>query len=493
MLLPEGYSPAMEPKRPPSRALLLFWLLPCLLSLAATLWVILVAARWVRGGECRTLLENHSSSVLHAKLELDPIALTWLGITSPKAKATGVDGGILKALRAEGIRADIRPTSILKGYWDVERISMEKLHLHFGEASPTAHQDSVAPASSRLPGWMPSRTVIGVIHGAKTDMLIGLPQGRSFLLEGSRMEWHPGETRSRVNLTGGILTSPQYPDLSLTLRAAEWILSGNHAELVQADLSSPQGGSIRISGNLRGGDGVSGISGSWKDLPARILLPKFSDKISGTFSGESSSSWSSSGQRDAHGEIRSDDLVLNGIPSFSKLAEVSGLPGFRSLRITRFESRYVMRNGVTRWEDFLIEAPGYLKVTGTAETTEEGKISGTFRFGITTRIVSMIPFARELLGLDERDGYIWTREPVAVGGTLSHPEENLTPRISMLMAAGATGLIRNGIREGMEILGIRPENHVGGEGTSTAGGKNPATEAEKAAGRVLDSASGFLR
>jgi hypothetical protein len=105
----------------------------------------------------------------------------------------------------------------------------------------------------------------------------------------------------------------------------------------------------------------------------------------------------------------------------------------------------------------------------------------------------MIPFSRELLGLEESEGYIWTRQPVTVGGTLSHPEENLTPRISMLMAAGATGVVRNGIREALDLLGVHPGNRAEGQGTSTPPNPDPAAEAEKAAGRILDSAAGLLR
>jgi hypothetical protein len=425
-------------------------------------------------------------------MELDPIGFTWLGLTSRRASAIGEEGGMLRGLQAEGLRADIRPSSLLKGYWEVERISLEKLHLHFGKTGKVDASPAPGPTPSQMPAWIPSRTVIGVVHGAKTDILIELSAGRTFLLDGATLECRPGEGESVVDLSGGTLISPFYPDLVLTMGKARWVLSKDKAELLGADLSSPKGGKIRLTGVFRNGEHPSEISGNWTGLPAEVLLPKFANKVAGSFCGEASSSWSD-GHREARGVIRSDNLVLSGIPSFGKLAELSGLPGFRNLQVGRFESRFFMSDGTTRWEDILLESPGLLKCTGSAETTADGRLSGTFRFGITTQIVSMIPFSRELLGLEESEGYIWTRQPVTVGGTLSHPEENLTPRITMLMAAGATGVVRNGIREALDLLGVHPGNRAEGQGTFTPPNPDPAAEAEKAAGRILDSAAGLLR
>lgn len=486
----------MEPtpkEKASSPARLLFWVLPSLLSLAATLWVIFVAFRWVRGDECRSLLETHTSSALHASMEFDPITLRWLGISSRGAKATGAEGGILKALRAEGLSANIRPSSLLKGFWDVELISIEKLRLHFGSSAGVVPPLPPASTGSKMPRWVPSRAVVRFVHGRKTDIFIELPAGRSFLLEGSRLEGHPGETKSTIRLFGGKVTADRYPDLFLTLGSADWILTDDKADLLRADLSSPHGGSISLSGTFRAGSGSSGLFATWSDLPARVLLPRLADHLSGTFSGEARSSWQGDGSREAAGVIRSGDLVLSDVPSLERLAVWTGLPGFRNLRITRFESRFSMRNGVTHWEDFLIEAPGFLKCTGRAETTDNGRLSGTFRFGITARIVSMIPFARELLGLEESEGYVWTREPVTVGGTLSRPEEDFTPRIAMIMATGAEGAVRNGIRAGLDLLGIRPDHSVDERKSSAPTANGPAGNPEKTGKQILDAVEGFLR
>jgi hypothetical protein len=154
----------------------------------------------------------------------------------------------------------------------------------------------------------------------------------------------------------------------------------------------------------------------------------------------------------------------------------------------------------------MIESPSFLKITGEVNTTLDGGLSGTIQLGITTRIVNMIPFAREFLSLEERDGYIWTKEPIALGGSLSHPTESFTPRLSVLMAAGAEGVIREGVRSGLEVLGIKA-----GEPSSPASTNSPATAPisipvptlpsatnavktlQQGAGAALDTLSGFLK
>jgi hypothetical protein len=476
-----------------SPARLLVWVLPCLLSLGVTAWVILLAAAWVRNGECRALLESHTSTVLHARTEFDRIELQWLGIASRHATATGDGSGILHSLKAEGLKADIRPSSLLKGYWDVKQIVMERLHLRFGAAGKSDSKDIAGAGVSRMPGWFPSRTVIGAVHGARTDILIELSGGRSFFLDGTRLEGYPGDQESRIELRGGTITSAEHPDLALKLGTARWMVFKDRAELLGADLTSVDGGRIALSGRFVSGDAPSEIKAGWENLPVRVLLPRFADTISGSLSGEAKFSWSDSGRREAHGVIRSGDLVLREVPSLRKLADLTGLSGFRELRVTRFESRFSTQNGITRWEDLLVEAPGFLKCSGTVETTDAGGLSGTCRFGITTRIVDMVPFAREVLMLEEHEGYVWPQDPVTVSGTLAHPVENFSPRITTLMAAGATGAIRTGIRAGLGLLGIRPENPAEGQGTSTTPPPGPAAEAEKAGNRILDSAEGLLR
>jgi hypothetical protein len=248
----------------------------------------------------------------------------------------------------------------------------------------------------------------------------------------------------------------------------------------------------------------STLSGTWEKLPVAVLLPHLGDKVMGGLSGDCTMKWAHGHRREGEGTIRGEGITLTGIPAFIKLAELTGLEQFRHLPIQTFSTRFTVRDQVTEWRDIVFESQGFLKITGEASTALDGSLTGVIRLGITARIVNMIPFARELLGLEERDGYIWIKDPIVLGGTLTHPTDNFTPRLMVLAASGAEGMVREGVRAGLGILGIKV-----GEGTnSTASSGSPipapvpsspsaATNAvktlEQGAGAVLDTLGGFLK
>jgi hypothetical protein len=245
----------------------------------------------------------------------------------------------------------------------------------------------------------------------------------------------------------------------------------------------------------------SSLSGTWEKLPVTVLLPRLGDKVTGGLSGDCTMKWGLGHRREGEGTIRGEGITLTGMPAFIKLAELTGLEQFRRLPVQTFSTRFTVRDQVTEWRDIVFESQGFLKITGEASTALDGSLTGLIRLGITTRIVNMIPFARELLGLEERDGYIWIKDPITLGGTISHPTDNFTPRLTVLAAAGAEGMVREGVRTGLGILGIKV-----GEGTNaqaSSGSPTPApipsaaTNAvktlEQGAGAVIETLGGFLK
>jgi hypothetical protein len=214
--------------------------------------------------------------------------------------------------------------------------------------------------------------------------------------------------------------------------------------------------------------------------------------------------WAPGQHREGEGSIRGEGITLTGIPAFMKLAELTGLEQFRHLPVQTFSTRFTIRDQVTEWKDIVFESLGFLKITGEASTALDGSLTGLIRLGITTRIVNMLPFARELLGLEERDGYIWVKEPIILGGTLTHPTDSFTPRLTVLVAAGAQGMVREGVRTGLGILGIKVDEGTNGPASSgspipapvpsaPSAATNAVKTLEQGAGAVLDTLGGFLK
>ena len=486
----------------------LLWTIPPLVPIAIMAAALVLVLRWIESDECRALLEQKTQAVLHAEAKLAPLNWRWFGVSSPSFNATGRSDSALKQLEATDLQATLSPSSILRGVWGVKEISLDKLKLRIGSTENAPSKGAPSPDTNPsaqakgLQKWVPSLVVVEVIHGRKTDLLIEIGQA-SITLDGTTLEARPDSQGQQTlfKLSGGKLGTSLYPDLKLNLGTARCLLADKGLDLTGADMTAPGGGAIRIRGMFPSDGTPSSLSGTWEKLPVTVLLPRLGDKVTGGLSGDCTMKWGLGHRREGQGTIRGEGITLTGMPAFIKLAELTGLEQFRRLPVQTFSTRFTVRDQVTEWRDIVFESQGFLKITGEASTALDGSLTGLIRLGITTRIVNMIPFARELLGLEERDGYIWIKDPITLGGTISHPTDNFTPRLTVLAAAGAEAMVREGVRTGLGILGIKV-----GEGTNaqaSSGSPTPApipsaaTNAvktlEQGAGAVIETLGGFLK
>ena len=483
----------------------LLWTIPPLVPLALLAAATVILIQWIRSEQCRTLLERRSESVLDAQTELAPLDWRWLGVSSPRFSATGRSSTPLRRMEASGLRASLNPSSILQGVWGVKEISLDELQLHIGSpsastngtpASVSAGATPAAPSvASSLPKWVPSLVVIDVIHGKKTDLFIETGP-TSITLLGTDLEARPSPSGDETlfKLTGGTLGCSRYPDLNLSLKTARCRLTPKGLDLTGGEFTAPQGGVIRLDGMFPSDGTPSSLSVTCEKLPVSVLLPRFGDKVTGLITGRTTMRWGAAGKREGEGMIRGEEITLTGIPALMKLAELTGLEQFRRLPVQTFSSVFSVRDGVTEWRDLVFESQGFLKITGEAKTSLDGSLSGTVQCGITARIVNMIPFARELLGLEEREGYIWAREPITIGGTLSSPTENFSPRLMTIVAAGAEGVVRSGVRAGLGILGVKTgDTNLPAPAALPPAATNAVKTLEQGAGAVLDTLGGFLK
>ena len=486
----------------------LLWTIPPLVPIAIMAAALVLVLRWIESDECRALLEQRTQAVLHAEAKLAPLNWRWFGVSSPSFNATGRSDSALKQLEATDLQATLSPSSILRGVWGVKEISLDKLKLRIGSTENAPSKGAPSPDTNPsaqakgLQKWVPSLVVVEVIHGRKTDLLIEIGQA-SITLDNTTLEARPDSQGQQTlfKLSGGKLGTSLYPDLKLNLGTARCLLADKGLDLTGADMTAPGGGAIRIRGMFPSDGTPSSLSGTWEKLPVAVLLPRLGDKVTGGLSGDCTMKWGLGHRREGEGTIRGEGITLTGMPAFIKLAELTGLEQFRRLPVQTFSTRFTVRDQVTEWRDIVFESQGFLKITGEASTALDGSLTGRIRLGITTRIVNMIPFARELLGVEERDGYIWIKDPITLGGTISHPTDNFTPRLTVLAAAGAEGMVREGVRTGLGILGIKV-----GEGTNapaSSGSPTPApipsaaTNAvktlEQGAGAVIETLGGFLK
>jgi hypothetical protein len=184
--------------------------------------------------------------------------------------------------------------------------------------------------------------------------------------------------------------------------------------------------------------------------------------------------------------------MLTQIPMLDTIAKLTGIATFRNLPVQVARASYVRRGESTDWNDVVLESKGLVQFIGKATTGSDGSLSGTFQLGITSSIVSILPFAKEILGLNEHDGFIWM--PVQIGGTLSHPTEDLSPRLAMAVTAAATGVAREGIQTGLKILGLDKTATNSSATNSLPSIPADATKTlQEGANKALETLGGFLK
>ena len=476
--------------RPQKRFRHWYWIAPLFLLSVGVLFLMALLARWLEGGEFRSMVEQKTTEKLHAKTELAPIHWAWTGLSSGSLRALGSAETALKNIESSGLRARLRPAAFFQGSIVVEEIALDRTVIHLGPVpqfkSETIH--AVAGRSDSLPKWLPAQFVVERIRSASTDVMIEQPNGGSFDILGTSLESVPEGEQIRFVAHGGRLVSERFPELNIAIDTIRCRLSGQGLDLSGADLSLHNTGSIRLEGNFPSNGSESRLKGHWEKIEWTSLLPALEGKVLGTMEGHGEAAWSHDGIRSLSGDVSARDVTLSQIPALEKLAFFTGIDQFRHLPLQEAHASYSGDGEKTTWSDVVLESKGLLKLAGGAVVGRDGALQGSFQVGITKRVVDLIPLAREILGLNEHDGYIWT--PMHVGGSLSHPTEDLSAKLTTAVTIRAEGFIKEGIQEGMNVLnkaqGLLPSaTNI----TST----NAVKTLEQGTGKVLDTLGGFLK
>jgi len=464
-----------------------YWIVPLMLIVAISITVLVMLVNWLEGAEFRTLVERLTTDRLHAKTELAPFRWAWTELTSGSLRAIGSAESTIKRVASGGVHARMRPASLIEGKGLATEIDLDRMEVHLGAITAVQSEPlpAVAEQSSSLPKWIPAQFVVERIRSASADVIIEQPQGGSFDILGTKLDSVPEGNEIRFEAHGGRLVFERFPDLYMAIDAIRCRLSNKGLDLTGADLSFQNTGTIRLDGNFPSDGSEARLKGHWEAVMVTSLLPALEGKVLGSLQGHGETTWGRDGIHKLSGDIRAHDVTLSGVPGLEKMAMLTGVDQFRHLPVQEAHATFYGDAEKTIWRDIILESKGLLKLTGEAEVARDGSLRGTFQVGITKGIVSIIPYAREVLGLNEHDGYIWS--PMAVEGSLSHPKEDLSPRLATVLAARAEGLVKDGIQEGLNLLGLK------GSGATNGTVTNAVKTIEQDAGKVLDTLGGFLK
>jgi hypothetical protein len=466
--------------------LILSALLLILLSLIGAFSVI----HWLSGDEFHSLLERKCSEALHAKASFGALQWGWFSLSSPHLHAEGIDSSSLRQLDAEGLHGKLYPFDLLHGKWHVEEISLENASIQIDSSRPRNNLQnltSATAATSSLSGWIPTRVVIEVVHAANANLAITLPSGKSLAILGTHLDAYPEGNEIRIEGNGGVLRNPYLPDLNVG--AVYCRLKPSLIELTGADLSFPKGGILHLEGNFPDAD-ESSLDGRWEKVPVATLLPFLSQQLVGSLEGSGTVSWNPEGVRSVAGNVKAKDVTLSHLPLLDQAAQFTGMDLLRHLPVQQAQGTFSVKDGITEWHDVVLESEGLLKLVGEGTVSPEGNILGTFRLGIAGNIASRIPGAPQIFNIDVHDGYLWT--PLKIGGTLTHPTEDLTTRLAAAVIGGAA----NSLLQGVQQILAAPANQGEPPAADTNSQAHPASSpvnSSDPAKAALDILGGILK
>jgi hypothetical protein len=80
----------------------------------------------------------------------------------------------------------------------------------------------------------------------------------------------------------------------------------------------------------------------------------------------------------------------------------------------------------------VVESAGVARLEGSVRVAKWGDLSGQLELGLDLNTLKLLPGARETIFATSRNGWYWS--PVQLGGTLSAPKEDLSPRLAACVA-----------------------------------------------------------
>ena len=457
-----------------------------------------VVNHWLAGEGFHAMLEQKASEALHAKTSFGPLTLGWFELSSTQFNAEGKGANSLRKMEGGGLHGRLNPYGLLHGLWRIDEISLEHASLHIDTArhprdpSLSVHQQLPIKSISSLTSWVPSVLVIDLIQAKKTDILLELPSGMGIDIRGTHLEARPEGAETRFEALGGTLKSPFLPDLHI--ETVRFRVKPVLVDLTGGDLSFPLGGTLKLEGNFPDTK-ESFLTGHWDKVPVATILPAVSKQILGTLDGNGTVHWDLEGFNSISGNVSANKVIISNVPMLDGVARLTRMDAFHHLFLQQAHATFSVKGGNTTWHDVVLESQGLIKLVGDAETQKDGAFSGTFQLGLSSPIVTAIPGASMVFSKAQHDGYFWTS--LQVGGTFDHLIEDLTPRVTAAVLSNPELLIQEGLKRGLQMLGISggntpTTNNPSGSRPAPAP-SSPVDDLKKDGGAVMDVLGGFLK
>ena len=447
--MPASPPPAQSrPRRSSSSRRRLAWVLVPLALLLLVVAGLFGLRLWVdgylRSAGFRHLVNTRASAALHADGEFG--TLQWQGaeVYSDLFDAVGPPRSPLARLTAEQIRARFDLGALWRHTWRVDAIDVQRLgvalaaqHPTPAEAPPVTENEAApgvqrpAPKPGFLAGWLPDRVELGEVKVDDFSLTWNADHpDAAGKVEGVRLTAHPqGDDLRTWQIEGadGQLSQTHFP----TVRLGSFAVRSTPHEvfLTRADGQVEGGGKLDLSGKQGlDGDRLLDLNADFEGLPAAAFLPKdWRARLKGTAGGNVHITGSGSGDRQATGHVEMRDGRLTALPVLDQLATFTSSDRYRQAPLQKARADFEWTDGDLTVKNLLVESEGLLRLEG-GFTVRGDQMDGTIQVGVARSSLRWLAVVgTQVFDQPEREGYVWTT--VKLHGPVSHPSEDLTPRL----------------------------------------------------------------
>jgi hypothetical protein len=351
----------------------------------------------------------------------------------------GRESAALDRLEAKGLRAEWNWRALLAGAWKIENIEIQALSAAFkletGAAPDDAPYDDFKKpaAASFLASWLPSRFELGGFDVRKADLRFGDIQST-----GQALTVQPVAGGYNIEARGGSLSIPGLPPLSHAqsrIREREGIYC-----LDDSRFFLPSGGSVVASGN----SGTKArLTLVWDGVPVAALpVSDLAKYLDGTSHGQAT--------RDAQGVWRGNIAFAGArcdLPLLKNAASFLRDSSWTNPSLQKLSADFEWSLGNLTLTNLVVESAGLARIEGSLRIAKGGNLSGKLELGLDLNTLKLLPGARETIFATSRNGWYWS--PVQLGGTVSSPNEDLSPRLAACLAGA---VLLNGSSKALDAV-----------------------------------------
>ena len=402
--------------------MLLFFsaLIACIMAM-----VSIQIGRFVHSADFSHFIASHAGAALEAEATLQPLHWNGFSAHSERLILIGDESAAVQQLDAKVLRAQWNWRALLSGAWKIENVEIQSLSASFklkprvAPNAPSLEVGKITPTTSFLPSWLPSRLELGSFDVQKADLLFGEIQST-----GQTLKVQPVGEGYNIEARGGSLSIPGLPPLAhaqsrIRERRGIYYLDDSRFFL-------PDAGSLVASGSS---GAEARLNLVWDGVPvASLPVPDLAKYLDGTSRGTAT--------RDAQGAWRGSITFtaarLRNLPLLKNAASFLQDSSWTNPLLQKLSANFEYSAGNLTLTNLVIESAGLARIEGSVLIAQGGDLSGQLELGLDLKTLKLLPGARETVFPTSRNGWYWS--PVQLGGTLSNPREDLSPRLAACVA-----------------------------------------------------------